>query len=227
MLSKNLPQLVIGVDFGMTQTGRNRVELNPPRRLTKSIGVAYCAAPNWTIPKTFQQWGAIVGEIANKVPSRVAYSHQTGHLVRWGFSCEPDDTTCDLKEYFKLYLDPEYRDEYQHLSHADAKRFFRDFLTRVHDHVAQYFVARLPQWSSQTVEWVFSVPTTWHNPGNIYTLESLIRAAGFGKDGPNHTCKITLTEAEAAAISVARQQLEVRSRIDPFLTAALIPTTAR
>jgi hypothetical protein len=226
MSGRNVPQLVIAVDFGMTQTGRNRVELGSICRLTKSIGVAYCAAPNWTTPKTFQQWGAIVGEIANKVPSRVSYSRQTGQLVTWGFLCEPDDTTSDLKEYFKLYLDPEYNDEYQDLSHADAKRFFRDLLTCVHDHVAQYFQSRLPQWSSQTVEWVFSVPTTWHNPGNIYSLESLIRAAGFGKDGPNHTCKITLTEAEAAAISVARQQLKVCPRTDRFLTAALTLTTA-
>ena len=132
----------------------------------------------------------------------------------------------DLKEYFKLYLDPEYHDEYLDMPHTDAKRFFRDFLTCVHDHVAHYFQSRLPQWTSQTVEWVFSVPTTWRNPGNIYSLERLIGAAGFGKDGPNHSCKITLTEAEAAAISVARQQLKVCSRPDRFLTATLTLTAA-
>ena len=38
----------------------------------------------------------------------------------------------DLKEYFKLYLDPKYHDEYQHLTHADAKRYYRDYLTFVY-----------------------------------------------------------------------------------------------
>lgn len=53
------------------------------------------------------------------------------------------------------------------------------------------------------------VPTTWRNPGTIRTLENLIRAAGFGQDGSKHSCKITLTEAEAAAICVSKQNLEV------------------
>jgi hypothetical protein len=108
-----------------------------------------------------------------------------------------------------LYLDPEYNDEYQHLTHADAKRYYRDFLTCVHNHVVQWFLTRFPQWTSQPVEWGFSVPTTWRNPGSINSLEALIRAAGFGQDGLKHSFKITLTEAEAAAIYVSKQNLEV------------------
>jgi hypothetical protein len=127
----------------------------------------------------------------------------------------------DLKEYFKLYLDPEYHDEYQHLTHADAKRYYRDYLTCIHNHIVQWFVNRFPQWTAQCVEWVFSVPTTWRNPGTIHTLESLIRAAGFGQDGSKHSCKITLTEAEAAAICVSKQNLEVWFSSKPALREAL------
>jgi hypothetical protein len=129
--------------------------------------------------------------------------------VHWGLSCEPDDRSAGLKEHFKLYLDPKYHDEYQHLTHADVKRHYRDYLACIHNHIVQWFVSRFPQWTAQCVEWVFRVPTTWRNPGTIHTLESLIRAAGFGQDGSKHSCKITLTEEEAAAICVSRQNLEL------------------
>jgi hypothetical protein len=166
-------------------------------------------------PKTFQLWGAHAGEIANKVPSRVAYDRRTGELKAWGFQCEPDDLTADLREYFKLYLDPGYRDEFQDLTNADAKHFYHDYLRCIHDHLAHYFVSTFPQWTAQTVEWVFSVPTTWYDPGIIHSLDVLIKSAGFGRDGASHTCRITLTEAEAAAICVARQYLEVRLSFSP------------
>ena len=45
--------------------------------------------------------------------------------------------SADLEECFKLYLDPEYHNEYQHLTHADAKRYYRDYLTCIHNHIVQ------------------------------------------------------------------------------------------
>ncbi|KAK4936320.1 hypothetical protein LTR66_015356, partial [Elasticomyces elasticus] len=86
--------IVIGIDFGMTQTG-----------------VAYCTPP-WTNVKTFQQWGAIVSEVANKVPSRIAYNHSSSSIRSWGFNTNFDDPESEIQEYFKLYLDPEYRDDF-------------------------------------------------------------------------------------------------------------------
>ena len=44
----------------------------------------------------------------------------------------------------------------------------------------------------------------------IAETERLIKAAGFGKDGPDHRAKIGLTEAEAAAVYASKQQFEVR-----------------
>ena len=60
------------------------------------------------------------------------------------------------------------------------------------------------------VEWVFSVPTTWRNAAFIHNIEAAIRSTGFGTDGNAHSCRITLTEAEAAGICVASQYLDVR-----------------
>ncbi|KIX00240.1 uncharacterized protein Z518_10379 [Rhinocladiella mackenziei CBS 650.93] len=184
------PDLVIGVDFGMTQTG-----------------VAYCSAP-WSHPKSFQHWAGNVNEIANKVPSRVAYDIQTGKLKSWGFGCDLQDPSLDVVEHFKLYLDPDYRDDYADITPEDAQKYFLDFLSEVHQHVASYFRVRIPNWNSVRAEWVFSVPTTWKDAAFIHSLEHLIRRAGFGADGASHSCRITLTEAEAAGISVACQYLE-------------------
>jgi hypothetical protein len=41
----------------------------------------------------------------------------------------------------------------------------------------------------------------------VADIEAMIRIAGFGNDGPWHRASVTLNEAEAAAISVARQYL--------------------
>ena len=138
----------------------------------------------------------------------MSYDIQTGKVKTWGFACDLGDPNTDVQEHFKLYLDPDYRDDYADLTSNDAQRYFHDFLCLVHDHVAQYFQNRIPQWTQMRVGWVFSVPTTWRDAGFIHGLEHLIRNAGFGTDGPSHECRITLTEAEAAAISVASQYLE-------------------
>jgi hypothetical protein len=150
-------------------------------------------------------------EIFNKTPSRVSYNKTSGTLKTWGVLCDPMDNTTMVKELFKLYLDPTYQDDFQDMNHEDAIRYYHDFLVCIHQHIARHFARSLPQWSIQHVEWIFSVPTTWKNQTHIRTLEDIIRRAGFGQDGQNHSCRVTLTEAEAAAICVAKQQLEVGS----------------
>jgi len=152
--------------------------------------------------KRFQQWGAIVSEVANKVPSRIAYSSRTGQIKGFGFNCDFEDPNCEIQEFFKLYLDPEYQDDYEGVSNAEAQRYYRDYLLLIHAHIVRFFHDRFPDFRSQSVEWIFSVPTTWRNPALIHSLELLIREAGFGTDGAHHTAKITLTEAEAAAVNV-------------------------
>lgn len=175
--------------------------------LTTTTGVAYCTAP-WTTVKRFQQWGAIVSEVANKVPSRIAYSARTGRIKGFGFNCDFEDPDSEIQEFFKLYLDPDYRDDYDGVSNTDARRYYRDYLSLIHSHVVRFFHDRFPHFASQTVEWIFSVPTTWRNPALIHSLELLIRQAGFGSDGARHTAKITLTEAEAAAVNVVAEYVQ-------------------
>jgi len=137
----------------------------------------------------------------------------------WGFGVELGDDFSDIREYFKLHLDPNYQ-EYQEISHNEAKLWYRDYLACVHDHLTRFFQSRYPQWATMRVEWNFSVPTTWKNAGLVNDLQSLMQDAGFGRDGPQHSCMVTLTEAEAAAISGAQQH--IRARIPIVLTVQSI-----
>ena len=92
-----LPDVIVGIDFGMTSTG-----------------VAYSAGPEWMRPETIQNWpGNLRGGIADKVDSKIAYDSK-GQITSWGFmvdSCRVSED-CRLEELFKLYLDPDFRDPY-------------------------------------------------------------------------------------------------------------------
>lgn len=183
--------MVIGIDFGMTCTG-----------------VAFSQAPRWSDPKTFQQWTSFISELANKVPSKVAYTTATNELQSWGLYCNQEDNRTIVQELFKLNLDPEYHDPYEYAPTTEqARNWYFDYLRYVHDHIVQHFLCRVPQWTSAPIEFVFSVPTTWRNPKMVADIEMIIRSAGFGRDGPLHSACVTLNEAEAAAVAVARQHL--------------------
>lgn len=58
------------------------------------------------------------------------------------------------------------------------------------------------RWEDASIEFIFSVPTTW-KPLTVERFRSTFERAGFGKH-PNHTANIGLTEAEAAAVHTAR-----------------------
>ena len=84
----------------------------------------------------------------------------------------------------------------------------------IHNHIVQWFVSRFPQWTAQCVEWVFSVPTPWRNPGTIHTLESLIRAAGSGQDWSKQSCTSTLTQADPQGLILLQEALRLFSQRD-------------
>lgn len=136
-------------------------------------------------------------------------------MKAWGFLSEQeeDDDELDLEELFKLYLDPEHREEHANrLSLQQARTLFQDYLRCLHNHVDEYFHESYPRWSSIKVEYVFSVPTSWNNPGMIAETLSIIRNAGFGEDNVYRRICIGLTEAEAAAVCAAREQFQVRTK---------------
>ena len=214
--------VIIGVDFGMTCTGAllysYAQKRGSPSHITDAepaiVGVAYSMAPEWPEPKQIQHWpGKMINELVNKVPTILGYKAREGTIETWGCLCDMEhDQDLDYQQLFKLNLDPDHRDP--GLAHAptvdQARKWFRDFLRCVHDHVKTYFDDRFPNWITQRVEWVFSVPTSWTDPRMIHEIEMCIKAAGFGGDHPNHRVHIGLTEAEAAAVYAAKNHYEVR-----------------
>ncbi|KIW12405.1 hypothetical protein PV08_09682 [Exophiala spinifera] len=186
------PDIVVGVDFGMTCTG-----------------VAYSWGPDWADPKTIQHWPGKLGhEIRNKVDTAIAYDKRTGNPVSWGFLVDYAAEEVEIQELFKLYLDYAYEDEFKAHATVDmARGWLKDYLTYLCNAVARNFDESLPRWRSKNVEFNFSVPTTWKEPGMITDIEGIIKSAGFTAQS-NFRARVTLTEAEAAAVSVSKQHLE-------------------
>ncbi|QIX01435.1 hypothetical protein AMS68_006952 [Peltaster fructicola] len=187
------PDVVVGIDFGMTCTG-----------------VAWSSGPDWPDPKTIQRWpGRLSHELRNKVDTCVSYDGQTGELAAWGFLCNPDDEKFEFNELFKLYLDPDYKDASPDSpSMQDARTWFRDYLSCLHKYINRYFQETMPRFEQKRTEYVFSVPTTWKDPAMIAEIEKSIKHAGFGQLNKERA-SIYLTEAEAAAVYTSKQSLEV------------------
>ena len=140
---------------------------------------------------------------------------QNGNLEGWGFSCNPENDSQETNHYFKLNLDPIYKGPAGDPSHAEACKWFRDYLASIREHTLKFLKASFVQFERKRVEFVFSVPTvsssslnhivsanmlkTWRDPRLIKRIEEQIGASGFGRN-PNERAHITLTEAEAAAV---------------------------
>ncbi|KAL0257709.1 hypothetical protein SLS55_006872 [Diplodia seriata] len=190
------PDVVVGIDFGMTFTG-----------------IAYSKAPEWAKPTTIQQWpGKLSSELTNKVQTAIALDRHSMAPLGWGFQCEEirkqsqHSPNVQIEEFFKLHIDPEYRDSHESApSPTDAQTWFAHFMRRVYVFIQDYFDGRVPRWRQNRVEFAFSVPTTWKNPAMIAHIRGILRDVGFC-DNANQRVNISLTEAEAAAVYAASQQ---------------------
>ena len=117
---------------------------------------------------------------------------------------------------FKLLLDPPFlkelcdqcnKEDLELMpTNEDVQMWFEDFLAKLYQYIVAYMTKyfRLKDWEAARVVYSFSVPTTWNSRIEVVkTFEDIIRKAGFGKS-KQHTVKIELTEAEAAAVYTAR-----------------------
>ncbi|PGH31639.1 hypothetical protein GX50_05581 [[Emmonsia] crescens] len=181
------PDVVVGVDFGMTCTG-----------------VSYSYAPEWPSPKTVQHWpGKMINELANKVPTQLEYD-RSNVLKSWGFQCSHEENEADIKEYFKLYLSPDYKDPQPGSpTREEALKWFQDYTRCVNQHIVSHFASTIPDFSSLRVEFVYSIPTTWRDPRMRAEIQQYIHL-----DSINHKATIGLTEAEAAAVYAFKQNYQ-------------------
>lgn len=161
--------------------------------------------PEWPAPKAIQHWPGKLGyENRNKVDTAIAYDTKSGYSTTWGFLIDEENSDLEVHDLFKLYLDPSLEDDFPSKpTIQEARKWFADYLHFIYQAIVQHFDDSYPRWNSRTVEFLFSVPTTWKSPGMIAQIEELIKRAGFGERS-NFIVRITLTEAEAAAVTTSK-----------------------
>ncbi|KAK0648207.1 hypothetical protein B0T16DRAFT_327490 [Cercophora newfieldiana] len=193
------PDIMVAIDLGTTYTG-----------------VA------WMTPRTpiqvISDWPGSGDRSERKVPTTLIY-HGSGTLSSWGFMCADDDDTMPGKlkcEFFKIFMEADTLAgaQQQGLSSApastlEAQHFATDYLRQVYLHVKESIETEIGRrhtggWNDMTVEFIFSVPTTWTSIYVVNTFKDVIRNAGFGTEGIRHSAQVDLTEAEAAAVATLK-----------------------
>lgn len=211
------PDIVVGVDFGMTCTGMLspyfRFALSQADNFHTNTGVAYSSAPKWLPPKTIQRWpGKLPGELSNKVPTCIEYNEESGAVKNWGFLCDQEDKSSNIKEFFKLHLAAQYHDNYPGCpTRPEAQRWFKDYIQCIYRHVISHFDSTIPQFVSRQVEFLFSVPTTWKDVRMVEETRMILEQVICTKT-PMHRVSIGLTEAEAAAVYAGNAHYQVRNK---------------
>jgi hypothetical protein len=151
--------------------------------------------------------------LANKVPSQISYGPNE-KPNSWGFLCDPSENGVEIEELFKLYLNPEFEDNYPgRPTHQEARKLFKDYMRCVYNFTEHYFSGAVPRWAKRKVEYLFTIPTNWLDPALCADIESLIIRAGFTRDTSKARVRIAMTEAEAAAVCAAKQQFEVQHAV--------------
>lgn len=153
------------------------------------------------------------------VPTALVYN-ANNTVSSWGFLCadDDDDTAPPRKtrcEFFKLSLDAETLAgaHAQGITGApastlEAQRLTTDYLAQVYRHFKGSIERELGRqhtggWTDMSVQFLFSVPTTWTSLRVVRGFNTVIRDAGFGVEGSRHKAEVDLTEAEAAAVAAA------------------------
>ncbi|KAF2101542.1 hypothetical protein NA57DRAFT_35192 [Rhizodiscina lignyota] len=190
------PDLVVGIDFGMTCTG-----------------VAYANLTRGDTVKWIARWPHRGQANENKVPTIICYPKGSTQPSSWGFGsenqAEKDDENKDYWEWFKTYLDPnvlqdaQMRDlENAPRSQEEVDKWYEDYLRLLYQHIQLKLGSELPNnkpWEHAMVEFIFSLPTTWQPYPTVEKFRTIVERAGYGQH-PTHSIDLGLTEPEAAAV---------------------------
>jgi hypothetical protein len=191
------PQIIVGIDFGMTCTG-----------------VAYAMleenATSVPDPTNIQRWmGLSNTQLDDKVPTDLIYNDKSEDLVLyWGSNCRNKVDRSHVKRLFKLNMASNTTnvETYGHDT-ASARHYFQDYIARICVYVEDCLSRWIRQYRSLRVEFVFSVPTTWMFDND--TLDEVRRRVrGVVGENQNRRAAIGLTEAAAAAVDIGRNRLQ-------------------
>ncbi|RSM08393.1 hypothetical protein CDV31_008206 [Fusarium ambrosium] len=192
-----VPDLVVGIDFGMTGTA-----------------VAFAFPVDQKI-SVLRDWpGSHLAQ--DKVPSIIAY--QENNPSSWGFDVNTQEMpkAPGIKSFFKGVFDEEdllqaNQETGLNITIDEVERWLTDYLRQLYGHIKNSLEGRLPKWEAARIRFLFSYPTTWSEE-TVQRFKKVIQQAGFGRsDGPSsspHEIEVTLNEAEAAmAYSFAESKL--------------------
>lgn len=203
--------LVVGIDFGMTCTGRSKSSVHRDYSLIMTKGVAFSNI-RMPLPKVIQGWPGRPGELHNKVPSTIfypsAYPFADPFAKDWGFQCQHTD---GKKEWFKQYLDPERLQSIASIGQgptspqdlpafSEVREWFKDYMGCLYKHISTNIQSTTGRWGAKRIEFIFSLPCTFNKVSIPRDIRELVVEAGFEGGGAEHTVDIGLTEPEAAAV---------------------------
>ncbi|KAM5349646.1 hypothetical protein ACJ41O_006151 [Fusarium nematophilum] len=189
-LSTAVPDLVVGIDFGMTGTA-----------------VAFAAPVDQNVT-VLRDWpGSPVAQ--DKVPSVIAY--QEDELSSWGFDVNIQEMpkAPGIRSCFKGVFDEQdlrqvNQDAALNITTEEVEQWLADYLRQVCRHLKISLETRLPlgkEWETAKIRYLFSYPTTW-NQKTIQRFRKIIEQVGFGQSDESssvpHEAEATLNEAEAA-----------------------------
>jgi hypothetical protein len=146
-----------------------------------------------------------------KVPTALAYRGGDSRVQSWGVACPASETLIGnpgmvLLDRFKLCLDEKFLGSRPApWTHENVRQWFKDYLRELYTHVKKTVTCRLglADWNSLTTYFVLSGPTLWDGGPVAQDFERIARAAGFGREGKDHSVEFDLNEAEAAAMCTA------------------------
>ncbi|KAL9119161.1 MAG: hypothetical protein Q9187_004284 [Circinaria calcarea] len=188
--------------------------------------VAYTVHP---FRRVFQMtWTEEAGEARShkavtKIPTVLEYeeyvSPSGGHVRSWGFEASRNSESyvgreaLRIVEWFKPYLDSDYlipacqsASAFLPKSESEVRRWYVDYLRRLYSRVQAEIIEKLKErhWNTLHIEFRFTWPTTW-TAAAIKSFRDCILQAGYESGGQYHRVHLKLSEAQAAALDVARR----------------------
>lgn len=209
-----VPDLVVGIDFGMTGTGKLTPTGLDVVILINAIAVSYYYQGITSLVR----FNSVV-----KVPTILLYetiNEQEEQLRAWAHEAEtirkngsfPSTSTNPIykfREWFKIlnctsYLEVKQRHEVG-LTHAKVKKWITDFLRNLYLYIETDFCERHVNWDNMHVVFIFGIPDLWslEDRAAVESFKNCIENAGFAsghseRDTLQHEVHIQ-TEAVAAA----------------------------
>jgi hypothetical protein len=167
------------------------------------------------------------------VPTELIYptgDRPTASVQFWGAECKTKASPEEMNRTKRLFKNAISARETGPAAHGhdpeNARRYFKDYITKVHAHVEKTLSEQVSRYKSLRIEYVFSVPTTWNR--DVDTMNEVKRVVRevVGKTQQRRAV-IGMTEAAASAVETGQERFKVRLLGRAFTGLEVHPSTTR